>query len=80
MHFFFMALIKHYPYRRRSLCAFCAAYSCTEADVSSQCLLEASVSTEVCLTVLDTLNTFIMGFKVLTETANMTPFIILFSQ
>uniref|UniRef100_A0A3P8R766 Dedicator of cytokinesis 9b n=1 Tax=Astatotilapia calliptera TaxID=8154 RepID=A0A3P8R766_ASTCA len=60
---FFMALIKHYPYRRRSLCAFCAAYSCTEADVSSQCLLEASVSTEVCLTVLDTLNTFIMGFK-----------------
>uniref|UniRef100_A0A3Q4M4S1 Dedicator of cytokinesis 9 n=1 Tax=Neolamprologus brichardi TaxID=32507 RepID=A0A3Q4M4S1_NEOBR len=40
-----------------------SAYSCTEADVSSQCLLEASVSTEVCLTVLDTLSTFIMGFK-----------------
>ncbi|XP_063323540.1 dedicator of cytokinesis protein 9-like isoform X2 [Pelmatolapia mariae] len=38
-------------------------YSHTEADVSSQCLLEASVSTEVCLTVLDTLSTFIMGFK-----------------
>lgn len=39
-------------------------YSHTEADVSSQCLLEANVSTEVCLTVLDTLSTFIMGFKV----------------
>ncbi|KAM7375212.1 hypothetical protein PAMA_014344 [Pampus argenteus] len=38
-------------------------YSHTEADVSSQCLLEANVSTEVCLTVLDTLCTFIMGFK-----------------
>ncbi|XP_059184263.1 dedicator of cytokinesis protein 9-like isoform X2 [Centropristis striata] len=35
----------------------------TEADVSSQCLLEANVSTEVCLTVLDTLSIFIMGFK-----------------
>uniref|UniRef100_A0A3Q2T050 Dedicator of cytokinesis 9b n=1 Tax=Fundulus heteroclitus TaxID=8078 RepID=A0A3Q2T050_FUNHE len=34
-----------------------------EADVNSQCLLEAIVSTEVCLTVLDTLCTFIMGFK-----------------
>lgn len=39
-------------------------YSHTEADVSSQCLLEANVSTEVCLTVLDTLSIFIMGFKV----------------
>uniref|UniRef100_A0A4W6EIS7 Dedicator of cytokinesis 9b n=1 Tax=Lates calcarifer TaxID=8187 RepID=A0A4W6EIS7_LATCA len=29
----------------------------------SQCLLEANVSTEVCLTVLDTLSIFIMGFK-----------------
>ncbi|XP_063733796.1 dedicator of cytokinesis protein 9 isoform X2 [Eleginops maclovinus] len=38
-------------------------YSHTEADVSSQCLLEANVSTEVCLTVLDTLSIFIMGFK-----------------
>ncbi|KAM4710943.1 dedicator of cytokinesis protein 9-like isoform 1-T1 [Anableps anableps] len=38
-------------------------YSHTEADVNSQCLLEANVSTEVCLTVLDTLSTFIMGFK-----------------
>uniref|UniRef100_A0A1A7WQI9 Stabilin 1 n=1 Tax=Iconisemion striatum TaxID=60296 RepID=A0A1A7WQI9_9TELE len=38
-------------------------YSHTEADVTSQCLLEANVSTEVCLTVLDTLSTFIMGFK-----------------
>lgn len=43
---------------------FCAVYSHTEADVSSQCLLEANVSTEVCLTVLDTLSIFIMGFKV----------------
>uniref|UniRef100_A0A7N8XP70 Dedicator of cytokinesis 9b n=1 Tax=Mastacembelus armatus TaxID=205130 RepID=A0A7N8XP70_9TELE len=38
-------------------------YSHTEADVSNQCLLEANVSTEVCLTVLDTLSIFIMGFK-----------------
>ncbi|XP_027867128.1 dedicator of cytokinesis protein 9-like isoform X8 [Xiphophorus couchianus] len=38
-------------------------YCHTEADVNSQCLLEANVSTEVCLTVLDTLSTFIMGFK-----------------
>ncbi|XP_065807910.1 dedicator of cytokinesis protein 9 isoform X5 [Labrus bergylta] len=38
-------------------------YSHTDADVSSQCLLEANVSTEVCLTVLDTLSIFIMGFK-----------------
>ncbi|XP_017282313.1 dedicator of cytokinesis protein 9 isoform X4 [Kryptolebias marmoratus] len=38
-------------------------YSHTEADVNSQSLLEANVSTEVCLTVLDTLSTFIMGFK-----------------
>uniref|UniRef100_A0AAY4AKK9 Dedicator of cytokinesis protein 9-like n=1 Tax=Denticeps clupeoides TaxID=299321 RepID=A0AAY4AKK9_9TELE len=30
---------------------------------AEQSLLEASVSTEVCLTVLDTLSTFIMGFK-----------------
>ncbi|XP_037552296.1 dedicator of cytokinesis protein 9 [Nematolebias whitei] len=38
-------------------------FSHTEADVNSQSLLEANVSTEVCLTVLDTLSTFIMGFK-----------------
>uniref|UniRef100_A0A8C5CC43 Dedicator of cytokinesis 9b n=1 Tax=Gadus morhua TaxID=8049 RepID=A0A8C5CC43_GADMO len=31
--------------------------------VSNQCLLEANVSTEVCLTVLDTLCVFINGFK-----------------
>lgn len=46
------------------LCASITVYPHTEADVSSQCLLEANVSTEVCLTVLDTLSTFIMGFKV----------------
>lgn len=46
------------------VCASCAVFSHTEADVSSQCLLEANVSTEVCLTVLDTLSIFIMGFKV----------------
>uniref|UniRef100_A0A3B3WRX1 Dedicator of cytokinesis 9b n=1 Tax=Poecilia mexicana TaxID=48701 RepID=A0A3B3WRX1_9TELE len=40
-----------------------SVYCHTEADVNSQCLLEANVSTEVCLTVLDTLSTFIMGFK-----------------
>ncbi|XP_047211342.1 dedicator of cytokinesis protein 9-like isoform X6 [Girardinichthys multiradiatus] len=38
-------------------------YTHTEADINSQSLLEANVSTEVCLTVLDTLSTFIMGFK-----------------
>uniref|UniRef100_A0A8C4ZYY5 Dedicator of cytokinesis 9b n=1 Tax=Gadus morhua TaxID=8049 RepID=A0A8C4ZYY5_GADMO len=32
-------------------------------EVSNQCLLEANVSTEVCLTVLDTLCVFINGFK-----------------
>ncbi|XP_047432549.1 dedicator of cytokinesis protein 9-like isoform X9 [Mugil cephalus] len=42
---------------------FSNMYSHTDADVSSQCLLEANVSTEVCLTVLDTLSIFIMGFK-----------------
>lgn len=46
------------------LCAPTTVYPHTEADVSSQCLLEANVSTEVCLTVLDTLSTFIMVFKV----------------
>ncbi|XP_046886677.1 dedicator of cytokinesis protein 9 isoform X2 [Hypomesus transpacificus] len=38
-------------------------YSQADADVCSQSLLEASVTTEVCLTVLDTLSTFIKGFK-----------------
>ncbi|XP_075905426.1 dedicator of cytokinesis protein 9 isoform X2 [Nelusetta ayraudi] len=42
---------------------FNSMYPHTEADVSSQCLLEANVSTEICLTVLDTLSIFIMGFK-----------------
>uniref|UniRef100_A0A672M0G6 Dedicator of cytokinesis protein 9-like n=1 Tax=Sinocyclocheilus grahami TaxID=75366 RepID=A0A672M0G6_SINGR len=37
-----------------------AAYCHGDADA---CLLEANVSTEVCLTVLDTLSVFIMGFK-----------------
>ncbi|XP_077599633.1 dedicator of cytokinesis protein 9-like [Stigmatopora nigra] len=38
-------------------------YSHTETEVNSQCLLEANVSTEVCLTVLDTLSIFIIAFK-----------------
>ncbi|XP_054631989.1 dedicator of cytokinesis protein 9-like isoform X2 [Dunckerocampus dactyliophorus] len=38
-------------------------YAHTEVDISNQCLLEANLSTEVCLTVLDTLIVFIMGFK-----------------
>lgn len=50
--------------QRVCVCVSCPVYSHTEADVSSQCLLEANVSTEVCLTVLDTLSIFIMGFKV----------------
>uniref|UniRef100_A0A3Q2CU88 Dedicator of cytokinesis 9b n=1 Tax=Cyprinodon variegatus TaxID=28743 RepID=A0A3Q2CU88_CYPVA len=47
---------------KSDVCVF-SVYSQTEAEVNSQCLLEANVSTEVCLTVLDTLSTFIMGFK-----------------
>nr|XP_040057666.1 dedicator of cytokinesis protein 9 isoform X9 [Gasterosteus aculeatus aculeatus] len=39
------------------------AYSHSDADVLNQSLLEANVATEVCLTVLDTLSIFIMGFK-----------------
>ncbi|XP_020568676.1 dedicator of cytokinesis protein 9 isoform X9 [Oryzias latipes] len=38
-------------------------YSHSDADVLNQSLLEANIATEVCLTVLDTLNIFIMGFK-----------------
>lgn len=40
------------------------AYSHSDADVLNQSLLEANIATEVCLTVLDTLSSFIMGFKV----------------
>lgn len=61
-----------YLYNGDSVCVFCAVYSHTEADVSSQCLLEANVSTEVCLTVLDTLSIFIMGFKVSAVTVVQT--------
>ncbi|XP_032422877.1 dedicator of cytokinesis protein 9 isoform X17 [Xiphophorus hellerii] len=39
------------------------AYSHCDADVLNQSLLEANIATEVCLTVLDTLSIFIMGFK-----------------
>uniref|UniRef100_A0A672JMT7 Dedicator of cytokinesis 9 n=1 Tax=Salarias fasciatus TaxID=181472 RepID=A0A672JMT7_SALFA len=35
----------------------------SDADVLNQSLLEANIATEVCLTVLDTLSIFIMGFK-----------------
>ncbi|CAL8268097.1 unnamed protein product [Lota lota] len=38
-------------------------YSHSDADVMSQSLLGANIATEVCLTVLDTLSVFIMGFK-----------------
>ncbi|KAJ8389777.1 hypothetical protein AAFF_G00114830 [Aldrovandia affinis] len=38
-------------------------YSHCDADVLNQSLLEANIATEVCLTVLDTLSVFIMGFK-----------------
>ena len=44
-------------------CLF-SAYSHSDADVLNQSLLEANIATEVCLTVLDTLSIFIMGFKV----------------
>uniref|UniRef100_A0A4W4H8R8 Dedicator of cytokinesis 9b n=1 Tax=Electrophorus electricus TaxID=8005 RepID=A0A4W4H8R8_ELEEL len=37
-------------------------HTCGHGDADA-CLLEANVSTEVCLTVLDTLSVFIMGFK-----------------
>uniref|UniRef100_A0AAR2M140 Dedicator of cytokinesis 9 n=1 Tax=Pygocentrus nattereri TaxID=42514 RepID=A0AAR2M140_PYGNA len=39
------------------------SYSHSDADVLNQSLLEANIATEVCLTVLDTLSIFIMGFK-----------------
>uniref|UniRef100_A0A8D0CUD3 Dedicator of cytokinesis 9 n=1 Tax=Sander lucioperca TaxID=283035 RepID=A0A8D0CUD3_SANLU len=39
------------------------AYSHSDADVLNQSLLEANIATEVCMTVLDTLSIFIMGFK-----------------
>jgi len=45
-------------------CFVFSAYSHSDADVLNQSLLEANIATEVCLTVLDTLNIFIMGFKV----------------
>lgn len=53
--------------------ASATVYPHTEADVSSQCLLEANVSTEVCLTVLDTLSIFIMGFKVSDQVRALPP-------
>lgn len=56
--------VSHFLYVFCFSYSFFSVYSHTEADVSSQCLLEANVSTEVCLTVLDTLSIFIMGFKV----------------
>uniref|UniRef100_A0A3P9NL08 Dedicator of cytokinesis 9 n=1 Tax=Poecilia reticulata TaxID=8081 RepID=A0A3P9NL08_POERE len=43
-------------------------YSHSDADVLNQSLLEANIATEVCLTVLDTLSIFIMGFKVSDQT------------
>lgn len=45
-------------------CVSSSAYSHSDADVLNQSLLEANIATEVCLTVLDTLSIFIMGFKV----------------
>uniref|UniRef100_A0A8C5NHF9 Dedicator of cytokinesis 9 n=1 Tax=Gouania willdenowi TaxID=441366 RepID=A0A8C5NHF9_GOUWI len=39
------------------------SYSHSDADVLNQSLLEANIATEVCLTVLDTLSIFIIGFK-----------------
>lgn len=51
--------------KRLKLCvASPSAYSHSDADVLNQSLLEANIATEVCLTVLDTLSVFIMGFKV----------------
>lgn len=57
--------------RATACCRVSSAYSHSDADVLNQSLLEANIATEVCLTVLDTLNIFIMGFKVLnTKLAN----------
>ncbi|XP_066562839.1 dedicator of cytokinesis protein 9 isoform X1 [Amia ocellicauda] len=39
------------------------SYTHSDADVLNQSLLEANIATEVCLTVLDTLSVFVMGFK-----------------
>uniref|UniRef100_A0A6Q2YQX4 Dedicator of cytokinesis 9 n=1 Tax=Esox lucius TaxID=8010 RepID=A0A6Q2YQX4_ESOLU len=51
-------------YINYSMCGLSpAAYSHSDADVLNQSVLEANIATEVCLTVLDTLSIFIMGFK-----------------
>uniref|UniRef100_A0A4W5P3E1 Dedicator of cytokinesis 9 n=1 Tax=Hucho hucho TaxID=62062 RepID=A0A4W5P3E1_9TELE len=39
----------------------------SDADVLNQSVLEANIATEVCLTVLDTLSIFIMGFKLCSD-------------
>uniref|UniRef100_A0A8C2HE35 Dedicator of cytokinesis 9 n=1 Tax=Cyprinus carpio TaxID=7962 RepID=A0A8C2HE35_CYPCA len=44
------------------VCVF-VDYSHSDADVLNQSLLEGNIATEVCLTVLDTLSIFIVGFK-----------------
>uniref|UniRef100_A0A8C7RCY0 Dedicator of cytokinesis 9 n=1 Tax=Oncorhynchus mykiss TaxID=8022 RepID=A0A8C7RCY0_ONCMY len=49
--------------KRSVWCVSSAAYSHSDADVLNQSVLEANIATEVCLTVLDTLSIFIMGFK-----------------
>lgn len=54
--------------KQLQLCAMSpSAYSHSDADVLNQSLLEANIATEVCLTVLDTLSVFIMGFKVMLQ-------------
>lgn len=59
-------------YNAQVVTPFCLTFagdSHPEADVLNQSLLEANIATEVCLTVLDTLSVFIMGFKVALVTA-----------
>uniref|UniRef100_A0A6Q2YSJ6 Dedicator of cytokinesis 9 n=1 Tax=Esox lucius TaxID=8010 RepID=A0A6Q2YSJ6_ESOLU len=70
MDFFTLVEVCLHQFRymgKRYIASMCglspAAYSHSDADVLNQSVLEANIATEVCLTVLDTLSIFIMGFK-----------------
>uniref|UniRef100_A0A7N8XNN0 Dedicator of cytokinesis 9 n=1 Tax=Mastacembelus armatus TaxID=205130 RepID=A0A7N8XNN0_9TELE len=55
--------LHQFRYMGKRYIALSVPYSHSDADVLNQSLLEANIATEVCLTVLDTLSIFIMGFK-----------------
>uniref|UniRef100_A0A671MWP9 Dedicator of cytokinesis protein 9-like n=1 Tax=Sinocyclocheilus anshuiensis TaxID=1608454 RepID=A0A671MWP9_9TELE len=58
MNFFSLVCLHQFRYMGKRHIA-----SHSDADVLNQSLLEGNIATEVCLTVLDTLSIFIMGFK-----------------